>query len=186
MIKIISGKYKGRIIPTIKNATYRPSTARLRESLFSILSSPCYEDNLLDAEVLDLYSGSGSLAFEALSRGAKSATLVDIDENCLKSAKAFAEKIDRAEDIACFKTSAINLPYSGRSYNLVFMDPPYGKNLVSKTLTSLIEQKWLKSGSILVIEMEKREDFKHTGEFSTLDERKYGNSKLIVMKYEQK
>ncbi len=184
MIKIISGQYKGRMIPTLKNATYRPSTSRLRESLFNILCSPLYyEDHLLDAEVLDLYSGTGSLAFEALSRGAKSATLVDTDENSLKNAKIFAEKIKRSEDVTCFKASAINLPYSGRSYNLIFMDPPYEKNLVDKTLISLTNQKWLKPGALIIIETEKKEDFKYPSEIVLLDERKYGNSKLRIMRY---
>lgn len=187
MIKIISGKHKGRVIPTLKNADYRPSTSRFREALFSILTSGQYgEQEIIEhANVLDLFAGSGSLSFEALSRGAKTATLVDTNELYLRHAKAFAEKIGESANITCFKASAINLPYAGKKYNLVLMDPPYEKNFIPKVLKSLISEKWLEDEALIVAEMAKIEKFEIPEKITILDERKYSNSKLLIMRYEQ-
>jgi 16S rRNA (guanine966-N2)-methyltransferase len=184
MIKIIAGKYKGRVIPTYVKADYRPSTGRFREALFSILSSGEFGENkiLPNGNILDLYSGTGSLSFEALSRGAKSATLVDINEEYLKLAKNFAEKIGET-NISFLKMSAINLAYTGKRYNLVFMDPPYGNNLVPKTIKSLIKAKWLEDDAIIVAELEKHVDVEENKHVILLDERKYGNSKMIIFRY---
>jgi len=187
MIRIIAGKHKGRVIPTFKDAEYRPSTGRFREALFSILTSGIFAERELieNAIVLDLFAGTGSLAFEALSRGCQTITLVDINELYLKQAIIFAEKIGEKDKVTCLKTSAINLPYSGKKYNLVFMDPPYNRNLISKTLWSLINKKWLDAGATIVAEISKNENVEIPFCIRILDERKYGNNKLLVMEYEQ-
>lgn len=187
MIKIIAGKHKGRVIPTLRNADYRPSTGRFREALFSILTSGEFAENstLENAKVLDLFAGSGSLSFEALSRGAASATLVDINEQYLKHAKAFAEKIGEAENVMCFKSNAISLPYSGKKYDLVLMDPPYEKNFIPKVLKSLMRESWLEDKAIIVADMSKMDNFEMPAKIVLINERKYGNSKLMIMRYEQ-
>ncbi len=187
MIKIIAGKHKGRVIATFKDADYRPSTGKFREALFSILTSGIFAERgiLENAIVLDLFAGTGSLSFEAISRGACKATLVDINELYLKHAKAFAEKIGEKDNITCLKASAVSLPYSGKKYNLILMDPPYNKNLIPKALRSLVREKWLEDGAIIAAEMSKNEIIEIPDCIKILDERKYGNSKLLVMEYEQ-
>ena len=154
MIKIIAGSLKGRIIPTEKGAEYRPTTSKFREAMFSIFSSGEFgaQKLLENAVMLDLYAGTGSLSFEALSRGAKSSTLVDTDQACLAKAKIFAEKIGRGEDISILKCSATTLPKSTKLYNFVVMDPPYQKQLPEKTLRCLVENHWLENGAIIAIE----------------------------------
>lgn len=187
MIRIISGKYKGRVIPTIKNADYRPSTSKFREALFSILTSAKFaeEDVIPNANILDLYAGTGSLSFEALSRGAQKVTLVDVNEEYLKEAKNFAEKIGADKDISCLKVSAFNLPYSGKKYNLVLMDPPYNKQLVSKTIKSLLKSEWLENGAYICLETSKYEDVDDIKNIIPINERRYGNSKLMIFRYEE-
>jgi 16S rRNA (guanine966-N2)-methyltransferase len=200
MIKIITGKYKGRVIPTFKDADYRPSTGRFREALFSILTS---NKNLLNSNtttltestigngiiensnVLDLFAGTGSLGFEALSRGANTATFVDTNDAYLKHAKAFAEKIGAAEDVKFLKCNATKMPYSSKRYNLVLLDPPYQKDLGSKTLSSLIENKWLENNAIIALEISKKDEINFPEVYSIVDERIYGNSKLIILRYEE-
>lgn len=199
MIKIIAGKHKGRLIPTLKGADYRPSTARFKEALFSILSSALFKESkiLENANILDLFAGTGGLSFEGISRGAKTATLVDINEVYLKAAKNFAEKIGETEKISFLKLSAINLPFSGKKYNLILMDPPYGKDFVSKTLKSLAKNNWLENDAIIVIEQPKNEDIildQNAREnnptlgfgMTIIDERSYGNSKMRILKYNSK
>lgn len=185
MIRIISGKHKGRVIPTVKSADYRPSTAKFREALFSIVTSGRFKEiNLLEtSKMLDLYAGTGSLSFEALSRGANSVTLVDTNEVFLKNAKAFAEKIGELDNCSFLKLSAINLPQSGKKYGLVVMDPPYGKNMVVKTLKTLVKSSWLEEQAFIIIDCEKREDVTILKDMEILEERKYGNSKLVIISY---
>ena len=186
MIRIIAGKHKGRVIPTIKSADYRPSTGKFREALFSILTSGEFvkDEILQNAKILDLYSGTGSLSFEALSRGALSATLVDINQEYLKAAKQFSEKIGEVETTQFLKLSATSLPFSGRQYNLVFMDPPYAKNFINKTINSLIKNKWLENQAIIIADSDIREEISSNNKLEIIDQRNYGNSKMIILKFE--
>ena len=184
MIRIIAGKYKGRAFAKQKGK-FRPSTSRTREAIFSILASGKYvaREFLSQAKVLDLFAGSGSLSFEALSRGAQSACLIDNNRMHIKFAREFADSIEAPCSFLCTDASA--LPYSGEQYNLIFLDPPYQYNLITKTLDSLIDQNWLAPGAIIIAEMEKREDIIIPCKIEALETKYYGNSKIVIMRYEQ-
>jgi len=188
-MKIIAGKHKNRIIPTIKTADYRPTTSKLREALFSIISSGEFANvqPMVNAKILDLFAGTGILSFESLSRGAKNATLVDNNPNHLKLIEKFANKIGEKDNIDCQLTDASALAKSIRQYNIVFMDPPYYNNLCVKTLACLIKNHWLENNAIIVMEMEKiakivLENFPN---LHFLKEKIYGNNKLLIVRYEQ-
>lgn len=185
MIRIIAGKYKGKIIPTKKNADYRPSTAKFREAIFNILSSGKFVDSnfLANSNVLDLFAGSGSLAFEAISRGAEYATLIDVNAEYLKLAKKFIEQLNEQDKVNCLRLSAINLPKSIKKYNLIFLDPPYNENLVTKSLSSLENNDWIEDNAIIIIETSKREDYIISNSYTEIDKRIYNNNKLIILKY---
>ncbi len=185
MIRIIAGKHKGRIVPTEIGAAYRPTTSRFREAMFSILSSGIFAEKqiLHNTDMLDLYSGTGSLSFEAISRGVKTSTLVDTDSHSLKKAKLFAEKIGEEGNISFLKCSAFALPKSIKKYNLVVMDPPYKKQLPEKTLTSLIENNWLAESSIIVIESEAKYQISLPNNMEFLTIKTYGNSKLSIISH---
>ena len=186
-MKIIAGKHKNRTIPSLKNSDYRPSTTKFREALFSILSSGEFVDNppFKDANILDLFSGTGSLSFEALSRGARTITLLDNNKNHLKVAENFAIKIGEESNAYFLLANAINLPFVSKQYSLVFMDPPYYNQFVVKSLRSLIKNKWLKNKAVIVVEIEKREDIDMPKNISLVREKIYGNNKLLILKYEQ-
>jgi len=189
-MKIISGKHKNRIIPTSKASEYRPTTAKLREALFSIIvSGEFFNSKPLDnAQTLDLFAGTGILSFEALSRGAKNVTLIDNNLEHLKLIKKFADKIGEKNNIYCQLADASSLPKSNRQYNIVFIDPPYYNNLCVKTLTCLIKNNWLENNAIIAMEMEKTAKLV-LGDFPNLHllkEKVYGNSRLIIVRYEQK
>jgi 16S rRNA (guanine966-N2)-methyltransferase len=188
-MKIIAGKHKNRIIPTIKTADYRPTTTKFREALFSIMASGEFFDlqPIVDAKILDLFAGTGILSFESLSRGAKNVTFVDNNPNHLKLIEKFANKIGEKDNIDCQLTDASALAKSIRQYNIVFMDPPYYNNLCVKTLTCLIKNNWLENNAIIVMEMEKiakivLENFPN---LHLLKEKIYGNNKLLIVRYEQ-
>ena len=186
-MRIIAGKYKNKLIPSLKNSDYRPSTTKFREALFSILSSGEFIDNspYKDADILDLFSGTGSLSFEALSRGAKTITLVDNNKDHLAAAKVFAGQISEENNVKFLLTSAISLPISAMKYNLVFMDPPYRNKLVDKALLSLLKNQWLHNGAIIAVEVGRKEDVDVPKNMSLIKEKIYGNNKLLILKYEQ-
>ena len=187
-MRIIAGKHKNRVIPSLKNSDYRPSTTKFREALFSILSSGEFVENppFKGADILDLFAGTGSLSFEALSRGAKTITLLDNNKDHLKVAKDFAVKIGEEDNVKFLLASAISLPFASEQYSLVFMDPPYYNQFVEKSLISLIENKWLKNKAIIVVEMEKHEDLSIPQNVGLVREKIYGNNKLLILRYEQK
>ena len=187
-MKIIAGKFKNRVIPTLKNSDYRPSTTKFREALFSILTSGQFMDSgiIEDAKVLDLFAGSGSLSLEALSRGASHITLIDNNKDSLELINQFAKKIDCVDSIKTVNADAKNLPRSTQKFSLIFMDPPYHKNYVGKALHSLVSNEWLEVGAIIAIEISKFDKLKLRNEFEILKEKVYGNNRLLVLRYGQK
>ncbi len=188
-MKIISGKYKNLIVPTIKEANYRPTSSKIREALFSIIASGELANfrPLVNANVLDLFAGSGIFSFEALSRGANSATLIDINSEYMKLAQFFAKKIG-VEDKVKFNLMDVNLlqPTSTK-YDIVFMDPPYYNNLCSKTLDNLLKHDWLNNKAIIIMETEKAVTLSTDKMLSIklIREKKYGNSKLLIAVYDK-
>jgi 16S rRNA (guanine966-N2)-methyltransferase len=188
MLRIIAGKHKNRIIPKVKNAKCRPSTSKFKEAVFSILTSGEFIENDLfsgDAHVLDLFSGTGSYGFEAISRGVKSATLIDINSDCIKLAQGFAELIGEKHNINFLHLNALSLPKSNRTYDLVFIDPPYHNNFVTKAIDSLIKGSWVSSGTLIVAELGQKDDISLQDNIFLLKQKTYGNSKLLILKYGQ-
>jgi 16S rRNA (guanine966-N2)-methyltransferase len=184
-MRIIAGKHKNRVIPTSKKADYRPSTMKFKEALFSILTSGEFgaEQCLVGARVLDLYSGTGALAFEALSRGAAKACLIDSEADHLKLARQLAEKIGEVSNMDFLQMNALSLPKSSYQYNVVFLDPPYYKDLATKTINNLIKNHWLEIGAIIVVELAKTDEIGELKELTLLKNNIYGNNKLMIFKY---
>lgn len=182
-MKIIAGKYKGLLIPIIKNANYRPTTGKLKEAIFSILSSGTITD-LEGANVLDLFTGTGSLAFEAISRGARLTLSIDRDANHIKTCKEFAIKIGQQENMMFLNADATNLPKAQKQYDIIFIDPPYFHAMADKTLISLSDKNWLAKDAIIMIEVGRKEDVKIPAYYEKIDERIYGNTKLIILRYD--
>lgn len=194
-MRIISGKYKGLqlISPPAKSKAIRPTSDRCREALFSILS-----DKLNHAQVLDLYAGTGALALEALSRGAKSAVLVD---NNTSACSLLAKNIQRLENHITYRTDsfpAITIVKSDLRnglnavihsckkrtllpFDIVFLDPPYGKGLSQKTLEDLDNAAILATTGLIVAEERSKvvlsKKFEH---FQCIDTRKYGDTTFWI------
>jgi len=150
-LRIISGKFKGKKLHSVRGLTIRPTADRLRESIFNILSH-----GVLNAVVLDLFAGTGALGMEALSRGAESAVFVDnnpealsvIQRNitsCSFGKQARIIKWDIKKNLNCLKSA-------GGAFDLVFMDPPYNRDMVKPALFNLEQSGSLKKGARIVVE----------------------------------
>ena len=155
-MRIISGAAKGIRLKTPKGMKTRPTTDRVKESVFGILGTKPE-----DAAVLDLFAGSGALGLEALSRGAAKATLVDKSAESIKIIKENAElaKLDsvavicREDVLQAIKRFA----NAGMVFDLVFCDPPYNLGLAPKTLQALDSGDLLSERGVLVLEHSRHE-----------------------------
>jgi 16S rRNA (guanine966-N2)-methyltransferase len=189
MLKIVGGKHRGRSIATPEGGNTRPTANRAREALFNILAHANWSGDgtspLIDARVLDAFAGSGALGLEALSRGAAHATFLDSDpaaikligENIRKLGEAAAAKVIRAD---------VTRPPPGREpCDLAFLDPPYRSDLAAPALTALAEAGWLKPGAIATVELGNTEDLITPPRFETIDERRYGAAKIVILRCPQ-
>jgi 16S rRNA (guanine966-N2)-methyltransferase len=185
-MKIIAGIHRGRTLLSISDDELRPSTGKLKEAIFSILTSGQFTretGSILDgATVMDLCCGTGVLGLESLSRGAKHAVLIDKNAKILQIAGQNARSLGEAANVSLIRTDANLLPKARITCDVVFFDPPYGSKIITEVLAGLIERGWLIHGSIIVIEMAKKEELVLNTEFETVLERVYGKTKLVIVK----
>ena len=155
-VRIIAGTAKGIRLKTPKGMNTRPTADRVKESVFGILAA-----DVVDAEVLDLFAGTGNLGLEALSRGAASATLVDKNiqsvkimmENAILTDLSRAAVICREEVLAALR----RLQAAGKSFDLIFCDPPYNLGFAAKVLSCLEANDVLRQGGIFILEHSRHE-----------------------------
>ena len=183
-MRIISGRLKGRKLRSFRGSTVRPTSDRVREALFSILAF-----KPIDATVLDLFAGSGALGIEAISRGAARAVFVDKVPKALALVRdnvACCGIADRTKIIHCDAAAGLNclLPYP-QTFDLVFMDPPYGKNLVSIAMEHLLACDCLKPNATIVAEHGADEHINVAlGILHLMDQRRYGRTSLSFYRYD--
>lgn len=156
-MRIVGGEFRGRRIAAPSGQNTRPTTDRTRESLFNILSHRS-DFALEGARVLDLFAGSGALGFEAISRGAAFCLFVDTDAGARGAIR------DNVETLGLFGNTRIHRRPAdalgtkpagvGARFDLCFMDPPYRKGLIAKTITTLHEGEWLAPGALIIAEHE--------------------------------
>lgn len=177
-MRVIAGTRGGIRLESVRGDTTRPTSDRVKESLFSILAPW-----LLDATVLDLFAGSGSLGIEALSRGARSALFVDQAPAAVRVIRRNLEKtqlLDRAEVWRCSVSSALNrLAASDRRFDLVFADPPYNVGLGVRTLADVAAAGVVSSEGWVIIEHASKEEIGEGAQNLTLIRRSlYGDTAL--------
>lgn len=192
-MKITGGKYKFKNIDSSREKELRPTSSRVRESIFNLLRHGKFrfheeyietnDDLLQGATIADLYCGTGIMAFEALSRGAAYAVLVEKNQQTLDLAKHNAAKLGEERNIQPLSSDATLLPTAKRKVDLVFLDPPYKKFLIKPTLQSLEYSKWLKKGTVIFAEHGKTEEVKPLENFIILDRREYNNTHLTILQY---
>lgn len=154
-IRIIGGQWRGRRLKVFNREGLRPTTDRVKETLFNWLMT-----DVRDATVLDCFSGAGSLGFEAASRFASHVTCIEKDKQAASQLKQNCEVLKADKQIQVLqgdffvKVKALNTPY-----NLVFIDPPFHKNMVEKVFEVLIEQNLLAENALIYLEQESNGGF---------------------------
>ena len=182
-LRVIGGSFKGRKLLSIKGGATRPTSDRLRETIFNILSS-----RVQGSVVLDLFSGTGALGIEAISRGAGFAVFIDNHKDSqtvvAKNIKACAIE-NKTRIIRWDITKNLNCVQSPRcGFRLVFMDPPYNQNMIAPTLTNLHQSGSLSRGGCIVIEHAVSESLpKNLERFKVDSQKKYGKTLVSFLSY---
>ncbi|WP_199609861.1 16S rRNA (guanine(966)-N(2))-methyltransferase RsmD [Flocculibacter collagenilyticus] len=148
-IRIISGKFKGRRLPVKDAEGLRPTTDRVKETVFNWLMPYC-----ANAVVLDCFAGSGGLAFEALSRHAESATIIEMNKQAAEQIKQNLQLLDITNATLTQGDALKVLASDGHPHNLVFIDPPFRKNLATPVCDLLEKNDWLADDAVIYLEME--------------------------------
>ncbi|WP_133489006.1 16S rRNA (guanine(966)-N(2))-methyltransferase RsmD [Aliiroseovarius marinus] len=183
-MRIIAGRFRGLALASVgkgdAGAHLRPTTDRVRESLFSMLTGGRFGDPIEDARVLDLFAGTGALGLEALSRGATHVTLVDDGRKALSLIRENIQKCRCADEVTILKRDATRLP-EGTPHDLIFLDPPYGKGLGEKALAAAIKSGWVADGALIVWE-DNMPVIPPAG-VTQLDSRRYGDTVITICEY---
>ncbi|MXQ09507.1 16S rRNA (guanine(966)-N(2))-methyltransferase RsmD [Alphaproteobacteria bacterium GH1-50] len=184
-MRIVGGRFRGLGLAAVgkgdPGAHLRPTSDRVRESLFNLLINGALGDAVTDAEVLDLFAGTGALGLEALSRGARFVTFV---ENGRVGARLIAENVAKARaegETRLLRVDATRLPLAERPATLIFLDPPYGKGMGARALASALAGGWIAPGVVIVWEENAPQDAPDG--FVRLDERRYGETVLTFLEY---
>lgn len=178
ILRVISGQARGLKLKTVEGNLTRPTSDRVKESLFNILTG-----KLLEADVLDLFAGTGSLGIEALSRGARSCVFVDISNEAKKviSDNIIHTKFEGVSEILSSDfTSAIRLlENKGKKFDLIFVDPPYNKNFIQDALKILASSGIIGRETVIIAERDINDVVPEKEKNLVLyDNRKYGDTVL--------
>lgn len=177
-MRVISGSARGRKLIAPPGLDTRPTTDRVKESIFNIIS-PYLPGNL----VLDLFSGSGAMGVEALSRGSEHAVFVECDRaafNVTRQNIQFARVSDRAEVI--FGDALAFLSHATGQFDIIFLDPPYNTGLLTGAINKIAEKNLLSEGGIIVAESEHLGEEPDGNHFDIIKRAKYGKTTVFVLR----
>lgn len=181
-MRIISGRARGKKLVEFAGARVRPTADRVREALFSILTSRL--GSLHGCKVLDLFAGTGALALEALSRGAQSAILVEAHPESLKIIQTNIDGCrmpDCAQVLRGELPAALTLTVKSGPFDLIFLDPPYAQGLAQATLPRIAALELLSARGIVIVETEKGEVLsEQIGSLIQTVQRHYGVSTITL------
>ena len=148
-IRIIGGQWRGRKLPVPDSPGLRPTTDRVRETLFNWLAP-----SMVDARCLDCFAGSGALGLEALSRYAASTTLLEMERSVAQQLQKNLATLNAAQGKVVNTNTLAFLAQSGTPHDIIFVDPPFRKGLLEETLNLLETNGWLANNALIYVESE--------------------------------
>lgn len=150
-VRIIAGEWRSRKLPVADVPGLRPTTDRLRETLFNWL-----QHSVIESQCLDMFAGAGALGFEAASRGAKKIVMIELDRKAIKGLQQSVDLL-KTDKVDLVQADALKwVEKSDQVFDIIFIDPPFDQNLGSKTLEALNNSNCLKEGTLIFLEEEKQ------------------------------
>ena len=183
-MRVISGTARGKKLNTLSGLNTRPTLDRVKEAVFSII-----QFELEDKEVLDLFSGSGALAIEALSRGAKSAVLCDNSHEAIRIIRQNIEETKLESKVEIINKDYVDalkkLSKQNRKFDIIFLDPPYKSDFAIKSMEYIFRNNMLLDDGIIIFETDdknKEQEILKYKEMRIFDIRKYGSVYVIFIR----
>jgi len=175
-MRVIGGTLKGRKLLAPRGLNIRPTADRVREAIFNIIG-----ERIVEARVCDLFAGTGAFGIEALSRGARGAVFVDVHRTAVELVLRNLQRFGLQDDARVIRwdvgRSLRCLQAHPRSLDLVFLDPPYGSDLVATTLNHLLNSGAPAAGAWVIAEHAPGENLAvESGQWQLFDQRRYGKS----------
>ncbi|MFK7902394.1 MAG: 16S rRNA (guanine(966)-N(2))-methyltransferase RsmD [Nitratireductor sp.] len=182
-MRIVGGEFRGRRLATPQSNKIRPTTDRTRESLFNILN---HKVAFEDARVLDLFAGTGALGLEAVSRGAKYVLFIEESAEGRGLLRSNVETFGLQGKSKIWRRDATKLGPSGNmgQFDIIFMDPPYGKSLAEGALAQLIEGDWLSKDATIIVEESAGNLPQNPTGYRIVDERAFGETSIGIFELE--
>ena len=176
-MRVVSGKYRGKILKEFELSTTKPTTDRVKESIFNLI-----QFDVAGADVLDLFAGTGALGVEAISRGANKVCFVDSNENAIKIIKENTKQLEG--DFEIFKSDFEKFLQSSKvKWDIVLLDPPYATDYGIKAIECLIKNDLLKDEAIIIFETSAENKFNLQYDGFKIKSKKYGG--IVVFKMEK-
>lgn len=180
-MRVISGSARSLRLKTVDGMDTRPTTDRIKETLFNIINPSVY-----DSVFLDLFSGSGGIGIEALSRGAREAVFVESSPkamSCIKDNLQYTRLAPKAITLTADVMDALYRLEGEKTFDIIFMDPPYERGLEQKVLEYLSESDLVYEDTLIIVEASKNTDFSYAGDlgFDVIREKMYKTNKHVFL-----
>ena len=184
-MRIIAGTAKGRKLLSPLGQGTRPTLDRVKESIFDIIQNSVYGSN-----VLDMFAGTGSLGLEAASRGAETCCLVDKNADTFSMLHQNIENLGFSDICSSYNMDSYkaleHFSESSRIFDIIFIDPPYLKNMIPPAIESIEKMNLLEKDGLIVTKIDSSEDkYLGTSNICMTDYRKYGNTTICFYKYRE-
>lgn len=184
-MRVVGGRLRGRPLASPAHEGTRPTSDRVRESLFNILAHGIDDFDIEGARVIDLFAGTGALGIEAVSRGASFCLFVETGAEARALIRRNVETFGLTGVTRIFRRDATDLGPAAQmgQFGLAFLDPPYGRGSGEKALASLAAGGWLRPGAVVVLEERDGTAVALPSGFSEIDRRAYGDTMLIIARF---
>lgn len=184
-MRIIAGLAKGRNLLSPEGMETRPTLDRIKESIFNII-----QNDVPYATVLDVFAGTGSLGLEAVSRGAKQCYLIDKSPITFPLLHKNVKNLNFQEICTCLNMDSYNALHKLADdevvFSLIFIDPPYMKNMIPKAIEIIDDKNLLYKDGLIVTKIDSSEEIYHgNGKINLIDFRKYGNTTVCFYRYKE-
>tara|TARA_B110000003_G_C16498079_1_gene476282 strand:- start:53 stop:619 length:567 start_codon:yes stop_codon:yes gene_type:complete len=184
-MRIISGAFRGKKILEPKDSNTRPLKDLTKESIFNIIThSNKFKINLESSNILDLFSGVGSFGIECLSRGVEYVIFVENYNGVLPLLKRNLKNLKSNENYEIIEKNIYDLSLFekfDKKFDIIFLDPPYKDKTIEKVLINIEKQKILNKNGIIIIHRHKNEEDIFPNNFTIIEEKKYGISKILIL-----
>jgi 16S rRNA (guanine966-N2)-methyltransferase len=181
-MRIVAGKFRGASLDAPKGLATRPTSDRVRQALFNVLEHGPARFDFDGARVLDLFAGTGALALEALSRGARYAVFIEEDAAARGAIRRNVETLSLTGVTKIWRRDATKLGDAGalQRFDLIFCDPPYGRGLGERALASAVAGGWADDNAVAVIEERADAEIAWPAPFQEIDRRRYGDTLIAL------